>query len=391
MTFLLVKIASLLALAAFFGSALTWWAVRRRYEDVTEEYTSLRTEWAQWRKAIDERLSRPMAVDLGQVQNQLNSIEGEIRCIEFPNTDLSPVLRAIDDIHIPEPPGVDLVPMMSRLTQLEDRIKAIPLPELPAATDISVAMNVLKSIEKQIASIKIPEPQKPDLGPIAARLNALEEIIRNIKIPSPAAPTDLGPVLQRIGEVERQIKAIQVPQPKEVNLAPAMAHLARIEETVREFRPMPHIDLGPVQARLDETARAVRAINIPAPKEPNLNPVLERLHAIEKRLTQEDEKRAATKIRPGSRNLLLQPDYGKPDDLKRIKGVAEVLEKMLHNIGVYYFWQVAEWDKDDIAYVDGLLTAFKGRIDRDHWISQCIDFAREPMAARNPQAESVTA
>lgn len=336
MTFLLVKILSLMVLAAFFGGALAWWAIRRRHEDVTEEYTSLKTQWAQWREAIDERLSKPMAVDLGQLQSQLNSLESGIRSIQIPATDLTPVLRAIDSIPIPEQPSFDLTPVMSRLTQLEDRVRAIPLPEIPASPEIPLLLNALKAIEQQV-------------------------------------------------------KAIQVPQPKEVNLAPAMAHLARIEETVREFRPMPNIDLGPVQARLDETAKAVRAINIPTPQAPNLSPVLERLQAIELRLMQEADKQTAAKIRPGSRNLLLQPDFGKPDDLKRIKGVAEGLERMLHMIGVYYFWQVADWDEDDIAYVDGLLTAFKGRIDRDHWVSQCIDFALEGTAARKPQTDAVTA
>ena len=39
-------------------------------------------------------------------------------------------------------------------------------------------------------------------------------------------------------------------------------------------------------------------------------------------------------VRSGSRNLLARPAFGPADDLKLIKGVAGVLEKMLHGIGV---------------------------------------------------------
>jgi predicted flap endonuclease-1-like 5' DNA nuclease len=92
-------------------------------------------------------------------------------------------------------------------------------------------------------------------------------------------------------------------------------------------------------------------------------------------------------VRAGSRNLLARAAHGKPDDLKRIHGVAEVLEKMLHRIGVYYFWQIAEWDATDIQYVDNQLTAFKGRIRRDDWVAQSRRFLREGGVAVKP-AES---
>ncbi len=74
--------------------------------------------------------------------------------------------------------------------------------------------------------------------------------------------------------------------------------------------------------------------------------------------------------------------HGEPDDLKRIKGVGPVLEKMLHQLGVYSFWQVAEWTPADVNHVDDLLEVFKGRIVRDAWVPQAQRMAREPGAAR---------
>lgn len=57
------------------------------------------------------------------------------------------------------------------------------------------------------------------------------------------------------------------------------------------------------------------------------------------------------------------------DDLKRISGVGPKLEQTLNDLGIYHFDQVAKFDKKDIAWVDARLR-FKGRIERDDWMSQ---------------------
>jgi predicted flap endonuclease-1-like 5' DNA nuclease len=57
---------------------------------------------------------------------------------------------------------------------------------------------------------------------------------------------------------------------------------------------------------------------------------------------------------------------------------------MLHGIGVFYFWQVADWTPADIEYVDSQLTAFKGRIRRDEWVRQSREFAQLESSARRP-------
>ncbi len=68
-------------------------------------------------------------------------------------------------------------------------------------------------------------------------------------------------------------------------------------------------------------------------------------------------------------NMLSAPRAGGADDLKLIGGVGPKLEQTLNELGVYHFDQVANFDKDDIAWVDGNLR-FKGRIERDDWMSQ---------------------
>jgi predicted flap endonuclease-1-like 5' DNA nuclease len=61
---------------------------------------------------------------------------------------------------------------------------------------------------------------------------------------------------------------------------------------------------------------------------------------------------------------------GAPDDLKLIVGVGPVLERMLHQLGVTTFRQVAYWTERDIDDFDAKLHEFPGRIRRDGWVTQ---------------------
>ena len=59
-----------------------------------------------------------------------------------------------------------------------------------------------------------------------------------------------------------------------------------------------------------------------------------------------------------------------PDDLKLIVGVGPVLERMLHNLGIMSFQQIAQWSERDIDEFDARLPEFPGRIRRDQWVTQ---------------------
>ncbi len=57
------------------------------------------------------------------------------------------------------------------------------------------------------------------------------------------------------------------------------------------------------------------------------------------------------------------------DNLKRIRGIGPVLERMLNRLGIYQYRQIASWSADDIAWFDGELQEFRGRIQRDGWVA----------------------
>jgi len=67
---------------------------------------------------------------------------------------------------------------------------------------------------------------------------------------------------------------------------------------------------------------------------------------------------------------------GKADNLKKISGVGPVLEKKLHEAGIYYFWQVAALKADQIADLEEEMS-FPGRITRDEWVKQAEEFAKD--------------
>lgn len=72
---------------------------------------------------------------------------------------------------------------------------------------------------------------------------------------------------------------------------------------------------------------------------------------------------------------LKAPRKGKADDLKLIKGVGPVLEKLCHKLGYYHFDQIAAWTAAEVAWVDENLEGFKGRVTRDEWVIQARDLA----------------
>ena len=89
--------------------------------------------------------------------------------------------------------------------------------------------------------------------------------------------------------------------------------------------------------------------------------------------------------RPGDRaNLLREAAFGPPDDLQQIEGVGPMLAALLHEVGVFYHWQIAEWTPEDVAVVESRLMNFRGRILRDDWIGRARVLAASPTAAQRP-------
>ncbi|MEQ1567450.1 MAG: hypothetical protein ABMA64_17540 [Myxococcota bacterium] len=248
------------------------------------------------------------------------------------------------------------------------------------------------SAQRRLAESKAG-PVQVDLEPIAVRLTALERAIVRI------SAVDLSPVAQRIDSLERSL------EDRRRALDPLHERLGSMERVLVAF------DRSGLDARLkaieDALGRAaVRASNTAAPftqvtsvpyggptparTPPAPAPVdtadQQTLQAAPERDLAPDSADPLDEARrpEGGANLLIGPVFGPADYLEAIVGVGPKLAALLNQLGVYYFWQVAQWTPDDAALVNDRLDGFKGRIDRDEWVEQCKVLREAPGASRPP-------
>ena len=80
------------------------------------------------------------------------------------------------------------------------------------------------------------------------------------------------------------------------------------------------------------------------------------------------------KKKPAAKKAAAAPASG-ADDLSKISGVGPVLVQKLADLGITTFKQVAEFSADDIINIDEKLN-FKGRIERDDWVSQAKELMK---------------
>ena len=56
------------------------------------------------------------------------------------------------------------------------------------------------------------------------------------------------------------------------------------------------------------------------------------------------------------------------DDLKQIRGIGPVMERVLNRMGMFTFRQIAEWKEHDLEHMASELNTFPDRIRHDNWI-----------------------
>jgi predicted flap endonuclease-1-like 5' DNA nuclease len=80
-------------------------------------------------------------------------------------------------------------------------------------------------------------------------------------------------------------------------------------------------------------------------------------------------------VQPAGDQLSLQISQTKPstappkDDLKEIRGIGPAFERVLNNMGIVTFRQVAQWDATDMQQIADKLDTPPDRIKRDKWIA----------------------
>ena len=389
------------------------------------------------RAAIEPRLERleqlisgiklPEA-DLGPVHSGMAAIQVAIENLELPEPNLAPLQTRIEALSVrPE------------LQRLSSEIDALAVAAKAREPDLDVVLQRVSALEMAVREVQIPEP---DLAPIVERLALLEArlaagpssetligtlagIESDLDVLS-RRPVDLEPVYSQLGALDASLAAIRTELRGQNRTETLERRLAALQEAVLNT-PQPDytridlalrsiestFDLGALEDRLTaieygltavhhmlrnrgEVPRAEPEVRVraetPAPFEPRPVPRPARLVPVP---LPEPPPRPARRLDPITQarreddeaNLLTHAAFGTSDDLELIVGVGPMLTELLHEIGVFYFWQIAEWSSADVEYVDGKLLHFKGRIERDDWVGQSRQLALLPTSAKRPEAE----
>lgn len=85
---------------------------------------------------------------------------------------------------------------------------------------------------------------------------------------------------------------------------------------------------------------------------------------------------------------LSAPRGGTADNLKEIEGIGPVLEKLCNSMGIFHFDQIAQWGDAEVAWMDGNLKGFKGRVTRDKWVAQAKLIVTEGLEAFRVRAKT---
>ncbi len=145
---------------------------------------------------------------------------------------------------------------------------------------------------------------------------------------------------------EAEAKKAAEAEAKKAEATPAAVAAKPATETAAAARPKPSEPAQPSSAANDTPAAKGK---------------------VEKKDVAEAGKPATDESKP---ELLTAARGGKGDDLELIWGVGPKLGKMLNEMGVWHYDQIAKWTPAELAWVDARLTGFKGRALRDDWIAQ---------------------
>jgi NADH-quinone oxidoreductase subunit E len=107
-----------------------------------------------------------------------------------------------------------------------------------------------------------------------------------------------------------------------------------------------------------------------------------------KKAAQSEKPAEVTAVPAGQKpDLLKGPRDSGADDLKLIKGVGPKLERVLNDIGIFHYDQIASWTDAEVAWADENLVGFKGRVSRDSWVTQAKALAAGETTEFSQRAE----
>jgi len=395
-------------------------------EALSSELSGMHTSLA----SLTTSVSSVGPTDFGPIHDRIDQLERSLEGLAPEPVDFDTITQRLDilrsEIHTPDQA---LDGLHARLASIENIVSSIDLGSLYHRMD---------TLDANLSTIRTSVQTGPNFAPLEQRIVGLHEAVRNMPEPdlSPVISSvhaiegrlDLGALENRMTSIEYGLAALHhtlrtrtdsssdVTMTRGTNNSPAAAPTA-------EFQTPPPIwetpDAGDRDYSRDETdySRTERKSSSDrdssyrertsrrdrGDREPynggdresrnrrSREPRSERTYSRRDYSSRSSRSRSGGRDtisaarRPGDKaNLLTNAAFGTADELERISGVGPMLHDLLTGIGVYYFWQIAEWGPEEIEWVDNMLDGFNGRIERDNWVGQAQIFADEPTTADRP-------
>jgi predicted flap endonuclease-1-like 5' DNA nuclease len=305
--------------------------------------------------AISSAIGAIRSADLAPLQQRLSEVHAAVANIRMP--DVAPIQQRLGEVQasiagIPQP---NLQPLQASLEDLEAFVVALDKPP----QDLGPLFNRLSALDAALVSVQAEVREAQALKPIDRRLAGIEEALGSM--PGP----DLSPVLGAVRAIDSRHDLVAM----ENRLTAIEYGLAAVHHMLRSRADALVQRADGSDARIAPPLHVVRQPEPqPAPARPERD--VDPINAF---------KRAGDEA-----NLLSEPAFGPPDDLEAIDGVGPMLRALLHDLGIYYFWQVAEWTQQEIDWVESKLMHFKGRIRRDDWVGHARLLVLAPTAAKRP-------
>lgn len=252
--------------------------------------------------------------------------------------------------------------------------KAKPAPKAAVAKPVQPAIAkepkaaAPKAAAKPVKTVAKPAPAAKSEAPTAVLKEAVKPAPVVAKTPEPAVAKTPEPAVAK--PVVVAPPAIE-PKPVEA-VAPVPVAPVAVAAPAPQAKPVPaKAALAAVAPAVSEDATGLivphsprNAPNVEKPAK-SAGKVVAMLNAgdIDPAGNFDDAK--VTKVEP---LYLAKPD-GKADDLKKIKGIGATLERLLNDLGLWHYRQIAALTPGEIAWVNSKID-FKGRVQRDQWVSQ---------------------
>lgn len=316
------------------GAAI-WGRYKKHLQHMKLENAGQLQEIAVLKRKLAEQTMRPSTSPLNPPPTLLTEVLPNVSAV-FPERTLSPAANLTPAPEKPAPAAPPVAP---------PRVEMTALPDVPTITAVTSVPEVPTAVPTVTAVTSVPE------------------------VPPAAAPA--APEMPRTATIRRPTIRVKPAKPAETPKSAAApvqvngTHPVSDEEEVSPFgflleeAPEPLIPSSAISTLTSIIkASPIPELN-PAAAAPAPSAAASSVSAIPSVLPEFDSALGLIyKIAP--------PDA---DDLTRIKGIASVLEKRLHDLGIYTWRQIASWEERHIREFSSRL-AFKDRIAREKWVEQ---------------------